>query len=206
MYKFGYNGSMNEKLYSCITDGLVDRGYIVIHNALSINFIDKLLAFSKNETDYHNAKISSTKKSHLDSTKRSDKTQWVDEDDTVQSEYLRFMNDLREYLNRSLYLGLIYYEAHFSIFDKGDFYEKHLDAFVGRDTRVITTLLYLNEEWKGSDEGALIIYDTDGEIVEKVIPQGNTMVIFLSDKFPHEVLITKRKRYSIAGWFRTDSR
>ncbi|MDF1877403.1 2OG-Fe(II) oxygenase [Sulfurimonas sp. SAG-AH-194-L11] len=197
---------MNETDYSCIADALVKRGYIVINDALSIKLIDKLLEFSKNETLYNNAKISSTQKSHLDSTKRSDKTQWLDEDDATQSEYLRFMGGLREYLNRSLYLGLIYYEAHFSIFDKGDFYEKHLDAFVGRDTRIITTLLYLNKEWSSSDEGNLIIYSPDGEILKEVIPKGNTMVVFLSDKFPHEVLKTKKKRYSIAGWFRTDSR
>jgi len=28
------------------------------------------------------------------------------------------------------------------------------------------------------------------------------MVLFLSDKFPHEVLPSKIDRYSIAGWFK----
>jgi len=28
--------------------------------------------------------------------------------------------------------------------------------------------------------------------------------VFLSDKFPHEVLPAKKKRHSIAGWFRVD--
>lgn len=32
------------------------------------------------------------------------------------------------------------------------------------------------------------------------------MVVFLSEKFPHEVLKANRKRYSIAGWFRVDVR
>jgi len=27
-------------------------------------------------------------------------------------------------------------------------------------------------------------------------------VIFLSERFPHEVLPAKKKRHSIAGWFR----
>ncbi|MDF1883446.1 2OG-Fe(II) oxygenase [Sulfurimonas sp. SAG-AH-194-C21] len=197
---------MNETHYSCIADALVERGYIVINDALCIQMIDKLLEFSKNEIHYKNAKISSTQNSHLDSTKRSDKTQWLDEDDAIQSEYLMFMEGLRKYLNRTLYLGLTYYEAHFSIYNKGDFYEKHLDAFVGEKNRVVTTLLYLNEEWEQRDGGELIIYDINGGEVKKVIPKGNTMVIFLSDKFPHEVLTTNKKRHSIAGWFRVDKR
>ncbi len=48
------------------------------------------------------------------------------------------------------------------------------------------------------------MYDDDNNFIKKVIPHANTLVVFLSDKFPHEVLPTKRKRYSIAGWFRVD--
>lgn len=197
---------MNAHLYQNITDSLVDTGYIVIDNALSHNLIEKLILFSKKEVSYKKAKISSSQKSHRDNTKRSDKTQWLDEDNGVGSEYLAFMDGLREYLNRSLYLGLTYYESHFSLYEKDDFYEKHLDAFVGEKNRIITTLLYLNEEWSDSDGGELIIYKNDNRQIKKIIPKGNTMVIFLSEKFPHEVLKTKKKRYSIAGWFRVDKR
>ncbi len=37
--------------------------------------------------------------------------------------------------------------------------------------------------------------------IKKISPIGNKLVIFLSDKFLHEVLVTNKKRYSIAGWF-----
>jgi SM-20-related protein len=38
-----------------------------------------------------------------------------------------------------------------------------------------------------------------------VIPQLNTLVLFLSERFPHEVLPAKRVRYSLTGWFRVNS-
>jgi len=197
---------MNEEQYSQITDALVDTGYIVIENALDKELIDNLYTLSQNETQYKQAGISNTKNSHVDSTKRSDKTQWLDEDAGVTSKYLSFSDGLREYLNHSLYLGLTYYEAHFAIYDVGGFYEKHLDAFVGDENRVVTTLFYLNAQWSQSDEGEMIMYDMNDRELERITPRGGTLVVFLSDKFPHEVLVTKKKRHSIAGWFRADRR
>jgi SM-20-related protein len=64
----------------------------------------------------------------------------------------------------------------------------------------------LNETWNAkSDGGALVMYDDNNNFVQKVLPEANTLVVFLSEKFPHEVLTAKRKRYSIAGWFRVDN-
>jgi len=197
---------MNEQLYSLITDKLVNDGYIVLENALSPILIEKLYVHSLYELQYKNAAISNTKDSHIDTNRRGDKTQWIDEDDDMLSEYLSFCEGLREYLNASLYLGLSYYESHFSIYERGAFYEKHLDAFRGNKNRVITTLLYLNDEWSEEDGGMLVLYDDKGEELEKILPRGNTMLVFLSDKFPHEVLPTKKKCHSIAGWFRVDKR
>ncbi|MDF1878061.1 2OG-Fe(II) oxygenase [Sulfurimonas sp. SAG-AH-194-C20] len=196
---------MNQIVYEKITIGLIDNGYIEVSNVLSQALILELYEASTLRT-YSQAGISSSVHQHLDSTRRSDKTSWLDTDEGAIGEYLEFCEGLKRYLNSSLYLGLSYYEAHFSIYEKGSFYEKHLDAFAGEKNRVITTLLYLNEEWNDCDGGELIIYDQDTNIVEKIIPKANTMVIFLSDKFPHEVVKTNKKRHSIAGWFRVDKR
>lgn len=35
-------------------------------------------------------------------------------------------------------------------------------------------------------------------------PRAGTLVVFLSEDMPHEVLETQRERYSIAGWFRVN--
>ena len=195
---------MSTKLYEKITDSLVSDGYVIIKNALNPSLINSLVKFSKDETNYKTAGISSTKKLHVDNSKRRDRTLWLDEDSGVQSEYLEFCNGLREYLNRSLYLGLTFYESHFAIYDKGDFYEKHLDSFRGEKNRVVTTVFYLNEDWNKEDGGELLMYDENDNLAETVIPNANTLVIFLSDKFPHEVLPSQTKRHSIAGWFRVD--
>jgi SM-20-related protein len=70
--------------------------------------------------------------------KRRDKILWLNEDAAIQSEYLVFMSGLQAYLNRTLFLGLNYYESHFAIYEEGDFYEKHLDAFKKFNHRVLT--------------------------------------------------------------------
>jgi SM-20-related protein len=38
-----------------------------------------------------------------------------------------------------------------------------------------------------------------------VPPKNGTLVLFLSEEFPHEVLVAKKTRYSIAGWFRINN-
>jgi SM-20-related protein len=197
---------MNKILFENIVDSLVENGYVVLENSLENPHLQGLLKLAKNESKYKVAGISKSENLQIDRSKRRDKTVWLDEDGGVVSEYLAFSDSLRSFLNESLYLGLNYYEAHFALYEKGDFYEKHLDAFKGSSNRKITTVLYLNEEWSESDGGELLIYDEDGRVIEKVIPKLGTLVVFLSDTFPHEVLPSNKKRYSIAGWFRVDKR
>ena len=195
---------MYNKLYSKITDSLVENGYIVIENALVQELSLKLLSSAKNETDFRRAGISAAGDLHLDNNRRRDKIHWIDDSESAQKEFLEFADGLKEYLNRSLYLGLSYYESHFAIYDKGDFYETHLDAFKNSKNRVVTTVYYLNDEWSEHDGGELIVYNENNKEIAKVMPDANTLVVFMSEKFPHEVLSANKKRYSIAGWFRVD--
>jgi len=193
-----------KQIYSQITNALVDNGYIIIQNALDKNMPIKLLDLTNHESHFKKAGISASPDLHIDSDKRRNKILWLDEDGQSQSEFLAFANGLQEYLNRSLYLGLSYYESHFSIYNQGDFYEKHLDAFKNSKNRVVTTVYYLNDAWSEKDGGELIIYNENDEEIAKVLPHSNTLVVFMSEIFPHEVLSTNKKRYSIAGWFRVD--
>jgi len=193
-----------ETLYENITDALVENGYIIIENALNFNLSMQLQEFSSSQSHFKKAGISGAGDLHLDNNRRRDSILWLDEDASVQSDYLNFANGLKEYLNRTLYMGLSYYESHFSVYEEGDFYEKHLDAFRHSKNRVVTTVYYLNSDWKVDDGGALVVYDKNHEFITNVYPNANTLVIFLSDVFPHEVLPAKKTRYSIAGWFRVD--
>ena len=193
-----------ETLYKKITDALVNEGYIIIEDALDEELSQKLLQKAQKQQNYKEAGISSGNALHLDKKRRRDKIVWLDESDESVSEFLAFISGLREYLNRSLFLGLTYYEAHFAHYKKGDFYEKHLDAFKSSKNRVVTTVYYLNEEWNQRDGGELLIYNKEEKLIKKVLPKQNTLVVFMSEEFPHAVDIAKKDRYSIAGWYRID--
>jgi len=196
----------NEKIYAKIADSLVKDGYLVMNDVFTKEFCNTLLDLAKDERGFKKAGISKDEKLHIDSTKRGDKTKWLDGSVDVEKSYLEFMNSLSEYLNRTLYLGLNYYEAHFAIYDIDEFYEKHLDAFKGSKNRVVTTVFYLNENWNKDDGGEIVLYNEDNNVIKTLTPISNTLVVFLSEKFPHEVLKSKKKRYSIAGWFRVDKK
>jgi len=194
----------NKKLYLKIIDALVEDGYIIITDALDPELSLKLKKFAENDNDFKRAGISSSSDLHIDKNRRRDKIHWLNEDSDAQSTFLKFADKLKNYLNRELYLGITYYESHFAIYDEGDFYETHVDAFKSSKNRVVTTVYYLNDTWDDNDGGELIVYDGNNNFLTKVIPHANTLVVFLSDKFPHEVLPAKKRRFSIAGWFRID--
>ncbi|MBU1657662.1 2OG-Fe(II) oxygenase [bacterium] len=198
---------MRQEFYEQITDALVRDGYIVIPHAINQHFSHKLLNTAKKIKRFKRAGISNAPNVHIDSKRRRDKIHWLDYDNGgIQSEFLDFTKGLQEYLNRELFLGLTYYESHFAVYEEGAFYETHLDAFAGFKNRVVTTVYYLNENWVEGDGGELVIYNENNSYLKTVVPHADTLVVFLSDKFPHEVLAAKKKRYSIAGWFRVDKR
>ncbi|MDH5473729.1 MAG: 2OG-Fe(II) oxygenase, partial [Gammaproteobacteria bacterium] len=137
---------------------------------------------------------------------RRDRIFWLPEDHPPAQHYLHWAEQLRLRLNRELFLGLFDYECLYAHYQQGGFYKKHLDAFAGSSNRRLTTILYLNPEWSPQDGGELLLYASDGEtLLETVIPTFGTMVIFLSDEFPHEVRVANRSRYSLTGWFRINN-
>ncbi|NPA58971.1 MAG: 2OG-Fe(II) oxygenase [Epsilonproteobacteria bacterium] len=197
---------MYKNLYEKIVDALVCDGYVVINDALGLEFSSKLLHVAKDEVDFKKAGISTASNLHLDKNRRRDKILWLDKTNPKAADFLNFADGLKEYINKELYLGLSYYESHFAIYEKGDFYETHLDSFKNFKNRVVTTVYYLNEEWSDKDGGELMVYDEDNNFLAKVKPDADTLVVFMSEKFPHEVKPANKKRYSIAGWFRVDKR
>jgi SM-20-related protein len=198
--------SKSNQLFLEIIDALVDNGYCIVPNALNPELCHSLKITAKTQRDYKYAGISKSSSKHLDSRRRRDKISWLTEDRASQSHYLDFMRKLQEQLNHQLYLGINYYESHFAIYEKGAFYEKHIDAFKGEKNRVITTVYYLNDVWDEKDGGELIMYNEENKYIDTIMPLANTLVIFLSEKFPHEVLPANKPRLSIAGWFRIDKK
>lgn len=122
----------------------------------------------------------------------------------AQQTFFAAMETLRLAVNRATYLGLLDLEAHLAVFPVGGRYDRHVDRFEGRARRVLTCILYLNPDWTADDGGALRLYleEDGGEKPLDVLPLGGTLVTFLSDRFPHEVLPARRPRVSLSGWFR----
>lgn len=121
--------------------------------------------------------------------------------------WLEHCERLRVWLNEHLLLGLIDFECHYSAYPVGGFYRRHLDRFVTDDRRMVSCVLYLNADWHDIDGGALRIHPEAGSSGSfcDILPQRGRLVVFLSDRFPHEVLPTRRERLAITGWFRRRS-
>ncbi|MCC5867941.1 MAG: 2OG-Fe(II) oxygenase [Gammaproteobacteria bacterium] len=137
---------------------------------------------------------------------RGDRVLWLDDAtaDAATADFLASMEGLRLAFNRALYLGLDYFEAHLTMYPPGARYRPHLDHFRNSHHRVVSSVLYLNAgDWACADGGQLRLYlgsQPRGEHVD-ILPCGGTMVLFLSQRFWHEVLPAGRDRWSITGWF-----
>jgi len=188
-----------------IAEQLERTGYIVLANPL----VDKLLAklFTRchddDPTRFYAAKVGrGAAKVQIDSI-RGDIINWLDAANSTDQAYLSCMDELRLGLNSVLYLGLFDYECHYAIYGSGDGYAKHTDVLHGKKNRILTTVLYLNEDWQAGNGGELVIFEPEGNtVIATVNPTFGKMIIFLSEYFPHEVLISHSTRRSIAGWFR----
>jgi SM-20-related protein len=135
---------------------------------------------------------------------RSDDIRWLDADqgNEERQHCLARFERLRLELNRRLQMGLFDFEYHYARFAQGAFYRKHLDRFRGDTRRILSSVLYLNDAWSNDDGGALRLYlDADSARHVDVLPTGGTLVLFLSERFAHEVLPARRERLSLTGWF-----
>lgn len=192
----------SSKTLDKISDNLVEKGYVILNikNPLVLSLAEHALELDT----FTLALIGRNGLNHEQLNIRSDETAWLDADHVADCLYLEAMQCLQEGMNERLYMGLKYHEAHYAHYKPGAFYKKHLDAFTGKSSRKLTTVFYLNEAWKVRDGGRLLMYDAQNHLLESIAPKIGRLVIFLSDRFPHEVLASTRDRYSIAGWFRID--
>src|SRR5699024_10260667 len=95
---------------------------------------------------------------------------------------------------------------HFAHYSPRAYYKRHRDAFRGEANRVLSVVASLNSRRGAHDGGELVLYreDRDREVIKVVLLYGS-LVVFLSEEFPHEVLPAKRDRYSVAGWYRLNA-
>jgi SM-20-related protein len=209
------------RLFEHIASGIEKQGYAVLPAALPAMVTDSLLDYllninlsDTNDDEFRAAGIGRGTDQMRNQFVRRDRIFWIDEQHPDSRHWLAWAERLKRYLNRRLFLGLFSFESHFSRYREGDFYRKHLDAFKGQSNRVLSLVTYLNKGWQPDQGGELVLYtadtklasgqDSDQELVT-VQPGFATLVVFLSEEFPHEVRVTSRERYAVAGWYRINS-
>lgn len=183
-------------------------GFAIITDAVEPELLEALRARidDMDRADFERAGIGRATDQMQNDFVRRDEIHWLERNEPTEAAWLAWVDALREHLNSRLFLGLFSYEAHFARYAPGAFYKRHVDAFRGEANRVLSTVLYLNEGWQHADGGHLVLYPEHGAApLAKVTPAMGTLVVFLSEEFPHEVLPAARNRFSIAGWCRVNS-
>ncbi len=188
-----------------ICAGVADQGYAVVPDFLPVAAIVALAADVRQRDaagGFSVAGIGRGAARDARSDIRGDRILWLDHTDldVPMRQCWEALDALRAALNQSLLLGLFSFEGHYAIYPPGACYRRHRDRFRDDDARVLSCVLYLNEDWSPQDGGALRIHFDDGERRD-VWPIGGTLVCFLSERFEHEVLPAQRERLALTGWF-----
>jgi SM-20-related protein len=184
-------------------DTLSQFDYVIIDNFLPQEVLSNLKTFfteKEIQDKLDKAAIGATGESKVINEIRGDYTFWLSKDrDGDNLQLFEVLDEVKFMINRFCFLSLSDYEFHLALYPVGSFYKKHLDQFKGRNNRMISMVIYLNENWKDGDGGELKIYPFDKG--EKLIePLENRCILFRSDVLYHEVLPTKKPRKSVTGW------
>ncbi|AWB68248.1 2OG-Fe(II) oxygenase [Saccharobesus litoralis] len=198
----------NETLFGLIANDIEQQGFSIRPNALPETIANSLYQHQQHmhTHQYDNAGIGRGDDFLHNDFVRTDEICWINGDSDAGQAWLNWTAQLKDFLNRRLYLGLFSFESHFAHYAPNDYYKRHYDAFRGEANRVLSIVTYLNPGWLPTDGGELVIYQNDHDRQgTKVVPLFGTLAVFLSEEFPHEVLPATRDRYSIAGWYRVNT-
>ena len=200
--------TFDESLFGHIADDIEKQGYSIRPGALPETITASLLLHQQtlDGDAYIDAGIGRGERYLKNDFVRTDEICWITGDSAAGRLWLDWAAQLQGFLNRRLFLGLFSFESHFAHYAPGHYYKRHYDAFRGETNRVLSVVAYLNPGWAACDSGELVLYRNDEDLVGiKVVPLYGTVVVFLSEAFPHEVLPANRDRYSVAGWFRVNT-
>ena len=189
--------------YELLIQGLIEKEFGVLDNFLTeedIRLLRNDLLKKQEQQLFRRAGIG--KEDHYQKNKdiRGDNILWLDESAPGLQPFFKAIGEFISYLNYTCYAGIRSSEFHYAAYPPGTYYQRHMDTFVNDDSRRFSVILYLNENWKKEDGGILRIYHENEET--DILPEGNRLVCFASNKLEHEVLPTTRERLSITGWLR----
>jgi SM-20-related protein len=190
-----------------IADALAQKGFVIIDN-----FFDdwKILKQEAEKLAQNNAFspafIGQGNTQQHNIMQRGDNIFWLDKDNfsPTQKAFFEKMDTLQSFLNQNFFWGTNEVEMHFAIYDQNMFYQKHLDNFKIKNTRRLSFVLYLNENWVPENGGELRIYSNETDYTN-IQPIGGRLACFVSTEIWHEVLPTLVPRYSLTGWLRRNN-
>ena len=138
-----------------------------------------------------------------DAAFRGDHIYWLDRshNDIHENSFFDLMDRFVKYLNETCYTGISSYEFHYTLYEKGTFYKKHMDRFRDDDSRKFSMIMYLNAAWEEKDGGQLCIHHAGR--IQTIAPTSGKIVFFKSNEMEHEVLPANKARMSITGWLRS---
>lgn len=199
---------MDAKLIKIIDD-IAEKGWALVDNFLSDEQVKNILQEQVElfrEGAFRKAGIGKGENFQVRPEIRGDHVMWIDTKEASDhvNVYLNKIEALRQKINEEFYIGLKSFECHFATYPPESFYKKHLDQFKQVKYRILTCILYLNQQWTYKDGGLLRIYkdgENESDYID-IVPKAGTFVCFKSAEIYHEVLPTSRQRYSITGWLR----
>ena len=191
----------NLELWLSWMDDLAEQDYVIIDDFIDNNLYKEIKNFLFENIDvFDKAGIGSLNQHTIKKNIRGDKTYWLNKDrDKVLSGFWNLLEETKSTLNRYCYLSLSGQEFHLAHYPSGGYYKRHLDQFEGRNNRMISMIIYLNDNWETENGGQLEILDKNKKL-QLIAPIAKRCVLFKSDKVPHAVLKSFKDRYSLTGW------
>ncbi|MEZ4951080.1 MAG: 2OG-Fe(II) oxygenase [Saprospiraceae bacterium] len=163
-----------------LVDSLAENSYAVVDNFLSaseVEILRKHLLENYHSGEFKLAGIGNAANYNKDTTIRGDQIFWLDPE-TVSEDMQFFFDRINatiSYLNRTCFLALQEYEFHFACYQPGSFFKRHLDAFKSDDSRKISIVVYLNEDWNEMDGGNIRLYlddETGARLFQRFLSRG----------------------------------
>ncbi|MEW6432465.1 MAG: 2OG-Fe(II) oxygenase [Myxococcota bacterium] len=136
----------------------------------------------------------------LDAAIRGDRITWISEGDVrgpLGDVWGRF-DALMDAVNQAAWMGLRRFDLQLAHYAPGAHYDRHRDAFPGDDNRRVTAIVYLNPDWRPEHGGRLRLFAPEPIDVD---PVADRLVVFLSERLEHEVLVSHADRYAATAWF-----
>lgn len=196
---------MVEKIFDCLIDSFIEDkvgiAEIFLDVSLAANLKNNLTRLFENKA-LLNAGVGNSALVNQDKLIRSDVIYWLDRkhQNKHENDFFDLVDKFVLYLNQTCYTGITGYEFHYTLYEPGTFYKKHIDQFQNNGSRQYSMIMYLNADWSMEDGGELRIYHQNEE--QDIAPKNGKSVFFRSSDLAHEVLLTNKQRMSITGWLK----